>query len=254
MRKYIVIAASALMAAGGGAALYLSILAFLHERHEQQENRFIQAAIGAPVVNPDLPMVLIIGDSISVPYTVPVRLRLEGIANIFHPMENCGGTLKILQKLDGWLGSTKWAVIHFNAGLHDLAHVQYENVAPGKQKMVPVGQGPRWVSPESYRANLEEIVERLKKTGARLIFATTTPVPVGEANRLPEDVALYNQAALSVMRKNNVQIDDLNAVSVESAGLFQMPRDVHFLQQGSDILADRVAASIKTALPSKLLP
>jgi len=120
--------------------------------------------------------------------------------------------------------------------------------------MVPVEKGPRWVSIESYRANLEEIVERLKKTGAKLVFATTTPVPVGEENRVPEDVALYNEAALSVMRENDVQIDDLNSAGVESADRFQMPHDVHFFQEGSDILADHVAASIKAALPGKLLP
>jgi acyl-CoA thioesterase-1 len=98
------------------------------------------------------------------------------LANVIRPVANCESTLTILEKLDRWLGQTKWAVIHFNAGLHDLEHVQYEGVAPGKQVMVPVEKGPRWISVDSYHSNLEKIVERLEKTGAKLVFATTTPV------------------------------------------------------------------------------
>jgi lysophospholipase L1-like esterase len=129
-----------------------------------------------------------------------------------------------------------------------LEHVQYEGVAPRKQNMVPVEKGPRWVSIDSYRSNLEKIVERLKKTGAKLVFATTTPVPFGTKSRIPEDVARYNEVALAVMRENDVQIDDLNSAVVESAYRFQKHQDVHFYQEGSDILADHVAASIKTPL------
>jgi hypothetical protein len=50
---------------------------------------------------------------------------------------NCERTLTIHEKLDRWLGDTKRAVIHFNAGLHDLAYVEAENAAPGQQVMVP---------------------------------------------------------------------------------------------------------------------
>ena len=100
----------------------------------------------------------------------------------------------------------------------------------------------------SYRSNLEKIVERLEKTGAKLVFATTTPVPVGARSRVPEDVARYNEAARAVMREHGVQIDDLNSAVVESAYRFQKPQDVHFYQEGSAILADHVAASIQGAI------
>jgi hypothetical protein len=83
----------------------------LRDTHETEENRSV-AIFEAPV-NPRLPSVLIIGDSISISYTLPVRQRLEGIANVIHPVANCESTLTILEKLDRWLGQTKWAVIHF---------------------------------------------------------------------------------------------------------------------------------------------
>ena len=58
-------------------------------------------------------------------------------------------------------------------------------------------------------------------------------------------------SALAVMREQGVQIDDLNSAAVEFAYRFQKPQDVHFYQEGSDILADHVAASIKAPLTSK---
>lgn len=251
MRKYIIAVLSVIVASGGLAtSTHEALTAYANDKYENEENRSI-AIFEAPV-NPNLPSVLIIGDSISISYTLPVRRRLEGVANVIRPVANCESTLTILEKLDRWLGQTKWAVIHFNAGLHDLEHVQYESVAPGKQIMVPVEKGPRWVSMDSYRSNLEKIVERLEKTGARLVFATTTPVPVGARSRVPEDVARYNEAALAVMREHHVQIDDLNSAVVESAYRFQKPQDVHFYREGSDILADHVVASIKAPLSDKL--
>ncbi len=55
-----------------------------------------------------------------------------------------------------------------------------------------------------------------------------------------------------MMREHGVQIDDLNAAVVESAYQFQKPQDVHFYREGSAILADHVAASIKAPLRGKL--
>jgi GDSL-like Lipase/Acylhydrolase family len=254
MHKNIITVLAAIVVAGGlasyrYASAHEALPASPSNGRAPDENRSI--AIFEATVNPNLPSVLIIGDSISISYTLPVRQKLEGIANVIRPVANCESTLTILEKLDHWLGHTKWTVIHFNAGLHDLEHVQSEGVAPGKQIMLPVEKGPRWVSIDSYRSNLEKIVERLKKTGAKLVFATTTPVPAGARSRVPEDVARYNEAALAVMREHGIQIDDLYSAVVESAYRFQKPQDVHFYQEGSDILADHVAASIKAPLTDK---
>ncbi len=73
--------------------------------------------------DPKLPRVLLIGDSISIGYTVPVRELLAGQANVHRPLTNCGPTTRGLEQLDGWLGEEKWDVIHFNFGLHDLKYI-----------------------------------------------------------------------------------------------------------------------------------
>src|SRR3954454_3996942 len=69
---------------------------------------------------PGLPRVLLIGDSISIGYTLPVRKLLEGKANVHRVPDNGGATTNGLKNLDKWLGDGKWDVIHFNWGLHDL--------------------------------------------------------------------------------------------------------------------------------------
>ncbi len=64
----------------------------------------------------DLPNVLIIGDSISMNYTKPLKKILKGKAKVSHNHnpENACDTARGLKNLDKWLGSTKWDVIHFN--------------------------------------------------------------------------------------------------------------------------------------------
>ena len=70
-----------------------------------------------------LPRVLLIGDSISIGYTVPARDALRGEANVHRPLTNCGPTTRGLESLSQWLGDTDWDVIHFNWGLHDLKYL-----------------------------------------------------------------------------------------------------------------------------------
>ena len=78
-------------------------------------------------IDPKLPNVLLIGDSISIGYTKLVRKKLSGIANVFRPNTNCGPTTKGVAEIEKWLGDRKWNVIHFNHGLHDLKYMGPNN-------------------------------------------------------------------------------------------------------------------------------
>src|SRR5262245_13412125 len=60
---------------------------------------------------PGLPRVLIIGDSISIGYTLPLRETLKGKANVHRPATNCGPTARGVQSIDQWLEGGKWDVI-----------------------------------------------------------------------------------------------------------------------------------------------
>jgi len=187
---------------------------------------------------PGLPRVLLIGDSISIGYTVPVREALAGIANVHRPEINCGATPRGLIGLGEWLGDGKWDVIHFNWGLHDLIH----------------RDGKRSVPPEEYEKNLCEIVARLKTTGATLVWATTTPVPKGISSpksRVSEDVELYNSIAEKIMQENAVATDDLYAFALPRLEQIQLRANVHYSPEGSAALAGQVAASIRNELENR---
>jgi hypothetical protein len=199
----------------------------------------------APVQDvPGLPRVLLIGDSISIGYTVPVQEALRGKANVHRPATNCGPTSRGVESIEQWLGDGKWDVIHFNFGLHDVRYFD-------DGKASDAGKGLRQVSAGDYEKNLEQLVARTKKTGAKLIFATTTPVPEGSAGRIKGEEVKYNEIALRLMQKHGVEIDDLYAFALPRLAEIQLPANVHFNPEGSKQLADQVAASVLKALPSK---
>jgi arylsulfatase A-like enzyme/lysophospholipase L1-like esterase len=204
--------------------------------------------------DPSLPNVLLLGDSISIGYTLPVRELLKGKANVFRPVnssgaaENCSDTAKGVEMLDRWLAlQPKWDVIHFNWGLHDLKHMK-------KGAAVPTTSAdpndPPLHDVDAYRANLEKIVARLQKTGARLVFATTTPVPEGCKNpfRSPQDPPRYNAAASELMKSRGIAVNDLFALVQPQVAALQLPSNVHFTDKGSKELGVQVAAAIESAL------
>lgn len=198
----------------------------------------------APVADqPGLPRVLLIGDSISMGYTLPVREKLRGKANVHRPAENCSESANGLKRLDAWLGDGKWDVIHFNFGLHDLKYLDEKGAYVDPDKGTQVALLPE------YEKNLRDLVARLQKTGAKLIFATTTPVPAGSQGRVARDELRYNEVAVRVMKELGVAIDDLHAAISPRQNKLQRPNNVHFIADGYELLADRVAASIVSALP-----
>jgi len=194
-------------------------------------------------LDPNLPNVLIIGDSISIGYTSLVRTQLKGKANVIHNPGNALGTTRGLIKLKEWLGDTEWDVIHFNWGLHDLKHV----TEAGKSSNDP--NDPQQAALPTYTANLKILVKQLKAIDAKLIFATTTPYPEGvKPCRLPEDAAKYNAAAVKIMKANNIQVNDLYNLALPKLETLQKPANVHFSKEGSKLLADQVAFIIQSAL------
>lgn len=194
----------------------------------------------APVTeDPALPRVLIIGDSISIGYTLDVRRLLEGRANVLRIPVNGGPTSRGVESLDEWLGTGKWDVIHFNWGLHDVKRMK-----DGKMN----GSGEWQVAPDIYRKNLETLVGKLKATGARLIWATTTPVPEGAGGRVKGDEVKANAIAAEVMRANGVAVDDLYARVLPQLQQHQRPANVHFTGEGYAFLAGQVADGILEAL------
>lgn len=203
------------------------------ERKKPRRKRAPNPAFAPVKDDPALPRVLLIGDSISIGYTLPVREELAGKANVHRAPTNCGPTTRGLEGLDQWLGEGDWDVIHFNWGLHDLKYID------GK-KQVPL---------DEYERNLKKLVDRLKQSGAKLIWCSTTPVPEGcSPPRKNEDVLAYNAVAKKIMEAEGIAIDDLYAFALPRLDEIQRPANVHFTPEGSAVLAKQVAASIRKAL------
>jgi len=188
-----------------------------------------------------LPRVVLVGDSIRMGYAPIVARLLDGKAIVVSAKPNGEDSGNVLRNLDEWVIKEKPAVVHLNAGLHDLKLTD-------KGYQVPLAE---------YEKNLKAIIERIRKeTKATVVFGTTTPIidklhaeRKAGFDRFEADVQKYNVAAVSVMKQAGVPIDDLHTL-VESRGRDKVmgPDGTHYTQEGYEILAAAVTESIVRSL------
>jgi len=88
--------------------------------HKREKVRGTSNAWDFVADDPKLPRALLIGDSVSIGYTLPTRALLKDKANVHRIPVNGGATEVGISHMAKWLGTGKWDVIHFNWGLHDL--------------------------------------------------------------------------------------------------------------------------------------
>jgi len=203
------------------AVLAANLGPFYLPRHQKDKVDDVANAWDFVTDDPRLPRVLLIGDSISRGYTLPVRAALAGRANVHRAPENCGPTANGLKKLGVWLGVGNWDVIHFNFGIHDRA------------------------TPEAdYEARLEELVERLRRTRAKLIWASSTPLPAESTYGSDAAMVTRNAIAARIMRRHGIPITDLYSHITPRLADFQRKNDVHFSDPGYEYLGAEVARVI----------
>ena len=187
-----------------------------------------------------LPNVLIIGDSISIGYTLPTRALLKGKVNLHRIPTNGGPTTKGVIEIEKWLGKRKWDLIHFNWGLHDLKFMGKDGT-----NLVPKEKGGIvQVSLPEYEKNLNKLVTRMKKSAKQLVWRNTTPIPPGSKARYVGDSVKYNQAAARVMKKHGVPTLDLFTPSKKNMKDWMKEANVHYHAHGSQALAELVARDI----------
>ncbi len=186
-------------------------------------------------VDPKLPNVLLIGDSITRAYFPEVAKRLAGRANVYLFATSCSsGDPRLSAQLHLYFETApSFRVIHFNNGMHGWDY-----------------------SDKAFAAALPIMVHELRKErpGSRLIWGTITPVrkdnSLGATNARIE---ARNALALVVMKHAGIPIDDQHAL-MEGHGDLHLD-DVHFNDRGSEVQGDQATASIDAALdPSTTLP
>jgi hypothetical protein len=210
--------------------------------------------------DPKLPRVLVVGDSISMNYHEAAKEELKGIANYYRVVGNAGPSDRGVTCMELWLGDYKqkglhWDLIQFNHGLHDLKQLYDEGTKT---------YGKYQIDLETYKSNLEREIAIMRKTGATLMWCSTTPVPnssigrwdnVTMGRRKDEDLA-FNRAALEVISKHpDILINDLNRSvrdAVKNTDHFvdwSKGTDVHFWHGPQQkVVGAAVAKAVKDAL------
>jgi hypothetical protein len=178
--------------------------------------------------------VLLIGDSILGGYwsivsgeltdSVAVDCWITGINE---------GSPSLFSQLEQVMSHGPYDVVHFNIGLH------------GWQK----GR----VDDSKYEAIMQHYIDVLKKGSphAHLIWATTTPVTVKDhPSRLNKEInpiiVRRNRMALTVMKKNYVDIDDLYGLMVKHLPMAKGDM-FHWKPEGVQLESKSVMSSIKKA-------
>ena len=160
-----------------------------------------------------MPRVLILGDNFYLNLTNSAVQEFKERAQVVHA--NPGDSSYALAHLDELLGKDKWSVIYFNFGIADLCY-KHPNLK-GVRALSKAAGGVRVSSPELYDKNLNEIVPRLKATGAKIIWASSIP-PVspggGFINYDPGSEVEYNKIAAKVMAAQSVTVNDMQLLGI----------------------------------------
>ena len=163
--------------------------------------------------------------------------KLEGIANVFAPNENCRFAQYTLRQISEWareLDCESIDVVHWNNGLWDVIRLQ------GDEPLTPL---------DMYTAMLKRIYKKIRFffPNARVFFAYTTPVIENEAPegciRFNAEIKEYNEAAKKSLEGFGVAINDLYGV-MEPLDESYYADWVHPNEKGARILADAVISSI----------
>jgi hypothetical protein len=180
--------------------------------------------------DPNLPNVLLLGDSIARNYFPQVVKDLSGIANVYlMAVSTSVGDPRLPHQIAEFaaMENVAFRVVHFNNGMHGWRYTeaQYKAAFPA----------------------LLSSVRRLTAKGGRFIWANTTPVKSDASNgatnpRIEERNAIAEQQ----VRAAGVSIDDQHTLMTEHPDLYQDA--IHFGPRGADIMGDQVAASIRAAL------
>jgi lysophospholipase L1-like esterase len=166
-------------------------------------------------------------------YYSEVEKRLEGKAFVARlSTSRFASDPVLLKEIESVLAGTKFDVIHFNNGMHGWQHSEAE-----------------------YRKAFPKLISTIRAhaRGAKLIWATTTPLRDGKgvtsdthAEYSDQRIADRNSIADQIVSAQKIPIDDLNAAMRGHPEYHS--DDVHFNSQGIQIQAAQVSDEIAKLL------
>jgi lysophospholipase L1-like esterase len=180
----------------------------------------------------DLPRVLLIGDSICNAYYDVVAEQLKGKAHVAKfATSSAVGDPALTEQIKMLLSNYKFAVVHFNVGLHGFGYSEAE-----------------------YRQESKKLVELMRKLApqAKFIWATSTPLrnsaKLDEFQDGNERVKERNRIVRELAAAAKIPIDDLYPL-VENHPEYWSNDGVHFKAEGKDVQAKQVARTVLEELP-----
>jgi hypothetical protein len=181
----------------------------------------------------DLPRVLLIGDSITRGYFGDVEKALEGKANCARlTTSRCICDPVFFEELMLMLRQVRFAVIHFNNGLHGMGYTQAQ-----------------------YRQGFAQLMEALREhgQGAKLIWTATTPVrkrgALAELDDSTEIVKERNRIAAEFVAEAGLPTDNLFDIGIGHPEYYS-DDGVHFNAEGRAVQAKQVSQTIEPCLPA----
>lgn len=181
--------------------------------------------------NPRLPNVLLLGDSITRAYYPEVTKLLAGRANCYlFATSAASGDPRLIQQVDDYFAMMplKFAVIHFNNGMHGWKYTE-----------------------AAYGGSLPHLVEALqaKSHGAKLVWATTTPVHAADSGGATNPrIDQRNAESLRTMQRFHIPIDDQHGLMAAHDDLHN--GSVHYTEAGSAIQGKQAQQIIERLLPT----
>lgn len=183
-----------------------------------------------PANGPALPLVLLIGDSITVRYASEVGVALKDKAYVsLLGTSKAVGDPALLDEIKLVLRQNVYAVIHFNYGLHGGI--------------------------EGYRSGFADVLATLQRyaPSAKLVWATTTPCQ--QKDDAPDKgVIERNQIADPHIAKAGLVVDDLYTVVANHPKKLWDGGGVHYTAEGTSLQSKQVAQVIAPLLPLLVKP
>lgn len=179
--------------------------------------------------------VLLLGDSIRMGYEPYVRESLKDLAEVCASQNNGCFAKYTLWGVNLWIKEFGIPdIVHWNNGIWDVHHE-----APMVEALTPL---------EEYLETLRRIIQELSRTNAKIIFATTTPVPDDAVGRSNAEIDRYNREAMKLMNAFHIEINDLNAAIRTDKALYISEDKLHLNEKGYRLCAEKVVDKVKAYL------